>query len=118
MPGYPAHNGSVLIVDLTLNQSMAENAVIFCGRDGRFQVCRRVEAGLRKIECGEDLTPAKLVQSLAGKLFQRLTQQDEADITVFRTRARCGGEWDAESLLEQIVLIMGGLKQLDVGGQA
>src|SRR6476661_463746 len=97
---------------------MAENAVIFCGRDGRFQVCRRVEAGVRKIEFGEDLTPAELVQRLARELFQRLAQQDEADVTVFGAGTGRGGEWDAESLLEQLVLIMGGLEQLDVGRQA
>ena len=62
---------------------MAEGAVIFRGRDFRLQFGWRIEAGMRKIEFGEDLTLAELVQRLAGKLFQRLAQQDEADITVF-----------------------------------
>ncbi len=94
MAGYSAHDESVFIVDFTLNQAMAESAVIFRGRDCRFQVGWRVEAGMRKIEFGEDLTLAELVQRLAGKLFQRLAEQDEADIAVFGARTGIGGERD------------------------
>ena len=78
---------------------MAEGAVIFRWWDFRLQFGRRVKAGVRKIEFGEDLTLAELVQGLAGKLFQCLAQQDEADVTVFGTGTGIGGEGDAESLL-------------------
>ena len=67
-----------------------------------FQVGWRVEAGMRKIEFGEDLTLAELVQRLAGKLFQRLAQQDKADIAVFGAGAGSGGERDMESLPESV----------------
>src|SRR6185312_7829671 len=94
MSGYPAHDGGVFIVDLALNEAMAEGTVIFGRRDCEFQVGWRIEAGMRKIEFGEDLTLAELAQGLAGKLFQRMTQQDEADVTVFGTRTGRGGERD------------------------
>src|SRR5689334_23595930 len=115
MAGYAAHQGSVFIVDLTLNQAMAESAVVFRGRDCEFQAGWRVETGGRKVEFGIDLTLAKLVQRLAGELFQSLAQQDKADVTVFGTRTGCGRERDLEGLLEQFVLIMGRLKELDIG---
>ena len=118
MASYSAHDECVFIVDLTLDQAMAEGAVIFRGRDCRLQAGWRVEAGMSEIQFGEDLTPAELVQRLAGKLFQRLAEQDEADIAVFGVRAGIGSERDTESLLEQFILIMGGLEQLDIGGQA
>ncbi len=118
MAGDSAHDGGIFIVDLALNQAMAEGAVIFCGRDCGLQVGWRVEAGVRKIEFGEDFTLAELVQRLAGKLFQRLAQQDEANVTVFGARAGLGGKRDAERMVEQFVLIMGGLKELDIGRQA
>ena len=71
MAGDTAHDGGVFIVDLALNQPMAESAVIFGGRDCGFHVGWRVEAGMRKIEFSKDLTLADSVQRLAGKLFNR-----------------------------------------------
>src|SRR5215831_3538502 len=118
MAGYAAHHGGIFIVDLTFNQTTAEGAVVFRGRDCELQAGWRVEAGERKVEFGKDLTLAKLVQRLAGKLFQRLAQQDKANVTVFGTRAGCGGEWDLDGLLEQFVPMMGGLKELYIGGEA
>jgi len=117
MAGYSSHDGGIFIVDFTLNQALAEGAVVFRGRDCEFQAGCRVEAGERKAESGKDLMLAKLVQRLAGELFQRLAQQDKANVTVFGTRTGCGGERDLEGLLEQFVPIMGRLKELDIGGQ-
>src|SRR5579864_2011791 len=113
-----AHDESVFIVDLTLDQTMAEGTVIFCGRDCGLQVGWGIEAGLRKVEFGEDFASAELVQRLAGKLFQRQAQHDETDVAVFGARAGGGGEWDAKSLMNQFILIIGGLEELDVGRQA
>src|ERR1051326_971577 len=118
MTGDSAHDGSIFVIDLTLNQTMAEGAVVFSRWDCEFLVGLRVETGMRKAEFGKDLTLAELVQRLAGKLFHRLPQQDEADVTVFGTRAGIGGKGDAKGLREQLVLIMRGLKELDIGGQS
>ena len=118
MAGHPAHHGSVLIIDLTLDQAMAESAVIFRGRDCGSELSRRIEAGLAEIKSGEDLTLAELVQRLSGQPFQCLAEQDKADVTIFGARTGCGSERDAKSLAKQFVLIMGGLEELDIGGQA
>src|SRR5438270_11523352 len=83
MSGDATHHGSVFIVDLTLNDAMAESAVIFSWWECGFPSGWRVEAGVCKAEFGENLTLAELVQRLAGKLFQRLAEQDKADIAVF-----------------------------------
>ena len=94
MSSNSAHDGSVFVIDLALNQAMAEGAVIFRGRDYEFLAGRRVKAGMAEIEFGEDLTPAELVQRLAGKLLQRFTQKDKADIAVFGAGAGIGCERD------------------------
>src|SRR5436305_959133 len=113
-----AHDEGVFVVDLTLNDAMAEGVVIFSCRYYGLYFSWRVEAGMGKVEFGKDLTLAELVQRLARKLFQRLAEQDKADVTVFRAGAGVGGERDLEGLLKQLVLIMGGLEELDVGRQA
>src|SRR5579864_1690908 len=118
MAGNATHDRSVFIVDFALDQTMTERSVIFRGRDCCFLVGWRVKAGVRKVEFGKDLTPAELVQRLAGKLFQRFAQQNEADVTVFGSGTGRGHKRDLESLTQQLVLIMGGLEQLDVGRQA
>jgi len=110
MSSDPAHDKSVFVVDLALNEAMAEGAVIFRGRDCWFFVGWRVKAGVRKVEFGEDLTLAELVQRLAGEPFQCLTQQNEADVTVFGARAGIGRKGYLESLTQQLVLVMGGLE--------
>src|SRR5579864_1607746 len=118
MAGNATHDRSVFIVDFALDQTMTERSVIFRGRDCWFLVGWRVKAGIGKVELGKDLTPAELVQRLAEKLFQRFAQQNEADITVFGAGTGICGERHFNGLLEQLVLIMGGLEKLDVGGQA
>ena len=66
MAGYSAHDRSVFVVDFALDQAMAECSVVFRRWDFRLQFGWRIEAGMRKIEFGEDLTLAELVQGLAG----------------------------------------------------
>ncbi len=66
MASYSAHDESVFVVDFTPDQAMAEGAVVFRRRDFRLQVGWRIEAGMRQIEFGEDLTLAELVQRLSS----------------------------------------------------
>jgi hypothetical protein len=61
MSSYSAHHEGIFIVDLTLNQAMAEGTVIFSGRDCGFQAGWRVKARMAEIEFGKDLTPAELI---------------------------------------------------------
>src|SRR5262245_58877241 len=118
MAGHPAHDRSVFVIDLPTNYAMTESGVIL---SWRCQDAPRVPGGSEEdheLERMEYLADAELIQRLPGNMLERLSQQNKANVAVFGPGPRNGGERNRQRLLDQLLLIMGGLEQFDVGWQA
>src|SRR5580765_1551340 len=98
MSGDPAHDGGVFVIDLALDQPMAESKIVFRGWDERFPFRWRVESHVGEIQSGKDFSTAELIEGFAGQPFQNFAQQNETDIAIFRPGAGVSGEWNPERL--------------------
>jgi hypothetical protein len=96
-----AHHGGVFVIDLALNETMAEGAVTLCrGNPTPEWVRGWLEPGWKKFEPLEYFSLTELVQRLAGDFFQRLTEQDEANVAVFGVSTGIGGQRDGQRLTQ------------------
>src|SRR5262249_1748807 len=118
MTGDAAHDPGVLVIDLALDDSVAEVSVVLRGRDPMFVAGRWVETHARQVELQKNLPAAEFIERLTGQDGEDFSQSDEANVAIFGAGSRIGDERDVEGLADQLVLVIGSLKQLDVGRQA
>jgi len=119
MSGYSTHYPGIFVVDLALHYAMPKRGVAF----GRWNmslvwISGEIEAGLDEVEWSEDLLPAEGVQRFPSNPLQGNTEQDEADIAVFRVGAWICRKGKLEYLGQELTTVSGCFKQLYVRRQA
>ena len=119
MASDPTHYGGVFVIDFALNESMAEGAITLGGGNPTPKwVPGWLEPGWEKLKPLKYFSLTELVQRLTGDFFQRLTEQDEANVTVFGVSTGIGGQRDDQRLIHKFIFIFRSLEQLDVSRQA
>src|SRR5271166_1890590 len=83
-----AHHISILVVNLALNDSLSEGAVVFRRRNFALPFRRRVETCARHSQRRKNLLAGEKAERQITLSRQHLAEQDKSDVAVFGTCAR------------------------------
>src|SRR5437762_10121605 len=91
MRRYASQHAGVLVVDFSLDNAVAERAVIDGGRNRGTPSRWRVESGVSHSQWAEDLTLTETVKRFVSNALERNSKNDKTDVTVrgLVTRIRC-----------------------------
>src|SRR5271169_4281783 len=110
MSRHSSHYRSVLVVNLALNDSLSEGAVIFRGWNLGLPFRRRTETCARHSQRRKDFLLRKEIERQTSLLRQHLTEQDESNVAVFGT---CAGRRDKPSCERGTNQLVSRLRELE-----
>ena len=103
MAGNSTQNAGILILYLTLDNSMAKSAVVGSRRNQPTNFLWRIEGRIRHAERSQHFPLAKAIQRFIGKAFQRNPENDESNIAVFGVKPGIGLQWHRKGSMKQLV---------------
>src|SRR5438445_3163180 len=115
---YTSQHTGVLVIDFSLNDAVAEGAVIDCGRNRRTPCRGRIESCVCHTQRAEDLALAETVKRFISNALQRYPKNDESDIAVGGLGAWIRRQWRCEGRIQQLSFCWSSWEQLFVCRQS
>ena len=84
MAAYASQNEAILILNLSLDHTVAEGCIVLGRRNRRSPISRRSKAGAGHGQGSKNLPRAEALQFFSGDDFKRAAQQDKSRIGVLR----------------------------------
>src|SRR5439155_10829874 len=82
LSGHASQHTGILVINFSLNDAVAERAVIDCGQNRRSPSRRRIESCVGHAQWAEYLALAESVKRFVRNAFERNSKNDKTDVTV------------------------------------
>src|SRR6266852_3774100 len=111
MPAYASQNEAVLILNLSLDDTVAEGCILLGRRNKRSPISRRPKAGASHSQGSKNLPRAEALHFFPGDDFKHTAQQDESRIGVLRVASRGCFQGKLEAGIQQLLAASWPLKK-------
>src|SRR5437867_151342 len=114
MSGYASQDTGVLVIDFSLDDAVAEGAVIDCGRNRGTPRRGWIESSVRHSQWAEHLTLTETVKRFISNALERNSKNDKTDVTVYGLGAGIRCQRRCEGRIQQLIFRRGSPEQLFV----
>src|SRR5499427_9953287 len=115
--GNAAKHAGILVLNLTLDDAVAEGSIVNGRHNAVAPVLRRVKGSVRHAERTENFALAEDIDRFVGQALECNSKDDETNVAVFRACTGIRGELSFKCGGQQLVASLGAKKELLICGQ-